>query len=270
MSSSSRLRAAHHLESAREVRRQIPPPPPPPPPPPVGCDALLLRPEARVREVLQDAVLDPHAPLERKALAVERLREEIGIGRIGVDRHALVGDLFADLVFRRRASRTGSRPSSADAGVERAAQLRNEIGDGLRLEHHRVHARLDRRRDCGTRPPSAQRGHRARRDRSLPSRARRPTPSPNRCRPACAPSWKDSHRSSDDTRTARDCSRSRARPRSPRDKPATNTSPAGRPTSPARSITRFAAAARASAPRFAVASMKPLTCRVRSARRAPA
>ena len=82
---------------------------------------------------------------ERQALAVERRAEQRRIGRIGVERDALVGDLLAD---PRAAARLRERAASfvGVARVERAAEQRHEIVDRLRLEHRRVQAGLDRLR----------------------------------------------------------------------------------------------------------------------------
>ncbi len=84
-------------------------------------------------------------PPDRQPFVVERGREERRVGRIGVERHALVGHLLA---HARAAARLRERASSfvGRARVERAAEERHEVVDRLRLEHRRVHPGLDRLR----------------------------------------------------------------------------------------------------------------------------
>ena len=183
ISSSVRLRPAGHLEPAAEHVE---------PPSSVRsgrCHLLLLRPEARVRQIsaARPFSIQTDAPraaaLRRRTAAPSRS----GIGRIGVERHALVDDLLAD---PRAAARLGERaaPFVRGARVERAGEQRHEVGDRLRLEHGGVQARLDRLRVAARHRLLRGRAADRRRDRSCPSRARRRWPSRCRCRPACAPS----------------------------------------------------------------------------------
>ena len=112
---------------------------------PGGLLALLLRPEARVVQLLQHAVVDEYLAAERKAVAVPRLRENHRIEWIGDEADARIHDLLADLVaaalLRERAASFVGR---ARVGVD--ADELHEIADRLRLEDHRVAPRLDRDR----------------------------------------------------------------------------------------------------------------------------
>ena len=168
--SSRRLRAADELHRVRAR---------------VGLLVLLLRPEARVRELLQHAVLDPHLPVRRQSLAVERVAQELRIGRIGEQRHALVDDLLADLrsaaLLRERAASFVGR-----ARVEREREQLHEIADRLRLENDRVAARLDRDRIARqARFLDRAAARRASRRSATNPDDRRP-PSRSRCRRPCA------------------------------------------------------------------------------------
>jgi len=64
------LRAAREREAAEQQLRAR------------GFCPLLLRPEAAVGEILQDALLDPHLAPDRQALGVERRPAQIRIGGI--------------------------------------------------------------------------------------------------------------------------------------------------------------------------------------------
>ena len=109
---------------------------------------LLLRPEARVREVLEDPVLDPDHAARAAALASNGCAEQIRVGGIGVERHALVGDLLADAcaaarLRERAASFVGMRAlnappssgirSSTACGSSTAVYSPGSIACGLRL-----------------------------------------------------------------------------------------------------------------------------------------
>ena len=166
----SRLRSADELHRVRAR---------------VGLLILLLRPEARVRELLEHAVLDPHlrgAP----AAPGRRTRCSSSCGSLGIgeQRHALVDDLLADLraaaLLRERAASFVGR-----ARVEREGEQLHEIADRLRLENHRVAARLDRDR-IARQPRLLDRALRhapSRRPATSPDDRRRPSPS--RCRRSC-------------------------------------------------------------------------------------
>jgi len=67
----------------------------------------------------------------------------LGIGRIGEQRDAGIGDLLPDL---RSAGRAGewAAPLVCLPRVKEEIQELHEITDRLRLEHHRVAPRLDR------------------------------------------------------------------------------------------------------------------------------
>ena len=164
MSSSVRLRSAGERQARRRsaTRRLL---------------ALLLRPEAAVREVLQHALLDPHGAPDRQTFAVERRAEQSRIGRIRVERDALVDDLLADA---RAAARLRERAAAfvGVARVERVAQERNEIVHRLRLEHRRVQARARSTAGCGWPRPSARRCGRSR-PRSIALQSRAPARCPS-------------------------------------------------------------------------------------------
>src|SRR6185503_15037443 len=61
-------------------------------------DALLIRPEAIVGEVLEHAVLDPRGARHRQSLAGEWRGEQIGILRVGRDSDALIDHLLPDAI----------------------------------------------------------------------------------------------------------------------------------------------------------------------------
>ena len=156
-----------------------------------GLLPLLLRPEPRVRQVPQHALLDPHHAAQRQALVVERLAEQRRIGRIGVERHALVHHLLADAGAAARLRERAS-PFVGVARVERRRQQRHEVVHRLRLEHRRVEAGLDRLRvAAGHRLLRRDAADRRRID-ARPSRARPRWPSRCRCRPAFARSPRSS------------------------------------------------------------------------------
>ena len=105
-------------------------------------NAPLLRPVPVIREALQDSVFDVHHSLQRKAAGVEGLGEEVGVRGIGVDRHTFVRDLLAK---PRAAARLAEGAAALVVGprIEAANELRHDVGNGLRFEHHRVQAGLD-------------------------------------------------------------------------------------------------------------------------------
>jgi hypothetical protein len=110
-----------------------------------GLAALTLGPEAVVGEFAENAVLDPDAALHRHSLAVERVAEQLRVVRIGDQRDALVDDPLADPVAAARLGE-GAAALVRAARVHGEAHQPDEVGDRLRLEDHRVAARLDRHR----------------------------------------------------------------------------------------------------------------------------
>ena len=155
ISSSMRLRAAGHLEAAARAAAAATAAAPPSPPS-AACPASAPR-SASTRG--SSARRSRSTPCGRRGRPSPSngCAEQLGVGGIGVERHALVHDLLADLVCRRPACENGLAAFVGVARVERADQQRHEIADRLRLEHHRVEPGLDRRRDSATPPPSARR-----------------------------------------------------------------------------------------------------------------
>ena len=107
--------------------------------------ALLLRPETIVRKLFQDAVLDIRHPLHRRAVGGEGLREQIGIGRIGIHRHARIADLLTELGATTRLAE-GAATFVVAARVERAEQTAHDVRHRSGFQHHRVEPGLDRLR----------------------------------------------------------------------------------------------------------------------------
>ena len=157
-------------------------------PPASACFALLLRPEAIVREVLHDAVLDPHVVFAGGSPSPrERQRRSVGIERIANAASRARRRPSCRSCFRRPASRRSCVLRRRCARSSANANELHEIADGRRLEHHGVSPRLDRRPDSPTRAPSRSRARRAPSGSMLATNrcaSRRPIPS--RCRRACA------------------------------------------------------------------------------------
>ena len=200
--------------------------------------------------------------LQRQAFAVERLREQIRIRRIGVDRHALVGDLLAELRAAAASCENVPRPSSAAralnappssgtrsataCGSSTTVYIPGSIAVGLRMR--RLSA-----------PRRAQRG---RVDRAPVARAAdaHPDPVPSGVRTVVerfasvdAMIREQSLRSSRCARAPAFASRN----------PATNTSPAALPSAPHARSRASLRRREPRAPRSAVVSMKLFDRRVR-------
>jgi hypothetical protein len=116
----------------------------------VGRLPLLLRPEPRIRQLLEHAVAHPHLPRHRHPLAIERRAQHQRIVRIAAQRHALIENLLANPcattgLGERRAPFVGA------ARLQRAAQRRDHVGRGFGFEDHGVPPRFDRHRIA--RPP---------------------------------------------------------------------------------------------------------------------
>ena len=164
--------------------------------------------------------------------------EQLRVGRIGVERHALVGRPSRRSACRRPASRTALRPSSALRALSAPASsgTRSATACGSSTTVYSPGSIA-----CGLRLAtrlSAPRRGRAPPGRRRPSRARRRSPSRSRCRPACARSSRSRRRSCGGRRTGR-CSLATATARAfASRKPAMKISPAGLPAAAAASIAR--------------------------------
>src|SRR5258708_39493737 len=105
--------------------------------PAVGPRVLLLRPETRILQLHEDAILDPHLSTERQSLERPRLAEQLWVGRIREQRDTRIDDLVANL--RAATLLREGRPSFVcAAGVQRECQQLYQVTDGLGLENDPV------------------------------------------------------------------------------------------------------------------------------------
>src|SRR5215207_1304140 len=89
-------------------------------------------------DVLGNAALDDHDRLFRHALEVERLRQAVGREAVVDEREGLVEDLLAD------PAREVAAVLEEGESVQRAeAEVPEELGEGVRLEHCPVRAGLE-------------------------------------------------------------------------------------------------------------------------------
>ena len=142
-----------------------------------GLHALLVGPETIVGEVFEHAILDPDRTPHGVSFARERRRQEIGILRIGNDRHTLIDDLLSDPIA---AATLGEEAPSLVGGsrIEREGEQAEQIAGCGRLEHNRVFARIERRGVvCPVRFAHRARGEQRRSCRAGPIVMRRSRPS---------------------------------------------------------------------------------------------